>query len=153
VIITANQASGNFWFRAEVATDCASSVTNPGRAVFTYSGTTVADPTTTGANITAVCKDESPLVPWWPTTVPSADFVNQARSFDVDLTVQNVTTNGQNLVVWSVNLTAIDVDWEKPTLQYVMDKNTDYPKTENLIELPNENMVSKFRRLLSRIMC
>jgi len=136
VIITANQTSSNYWFRAEVATDCDSSNNFYGRSIFTYSGTTVADPTTSGATAPNVCKDESPLAPWWNTTVPSSDFSSQVKSLDVDINVQQVTTNNQSIVVWGINLTAIDIDWEKPTLEYVVTGNTSYPQVYNLIELP-----------------
>jgi FtsP/CotA-like multicopper oxidase with cupredoxin domain len=142
VIVTANQTDGNFWFRAEAASDCNSRVLNVGRAIFTYDGTTVADPTTSPFPAPNVCQDEHPLSPWWKTQVPNADFLAQSKVLNVDLERQNVTTNGKNLVLWAVNTSAIDVDWEKPTLQYVLDKNTDYPQVSNLIELPTENIVS-----------
>ncbi|KAF2434506.1 hypothetical protein EJ08DRAFT_581930 [Tothia fuscella] len=140
VIINANKDSGNFWFRAEAAADCASANRFRGRSIFTYENTTVADPTTTGTTPPAICKDESPLVPWWPTTVPKDDFVNQVKNLNVDIGVEQVTTNGQNVVVWGINMNAIDIAWEKPTLQYVVDGNTTYPAKYNLIELPNPNI-------------
>ena len=136
VIITANQTSGNYWFRAEVATDCASSNNFYGRSIFTYSGTQVADPTTSGTTAPNVCHDESPLAPWWNTTVPSSDFSSQVEALYVDIDVQQVTTNNKSIVVWGINLTAIDIDWEKPTLEYVVTSNTSYPHVDNLIELP-----------------
>lgn len=140
VIITANQTSGNYWFRAETATDCASANNFYGRSIFTYSGTTVADPTTSGVTAPSVCKDESPLSPWWNTTVPSSDFTSQVSSLDVDIDVSKVQTNNRSIVVWGVNLTAIDIDWEKPTLEYVVTGNTSYPQVYNLIELPTEGI-------------
>jgi FtsP/CotA-like multicopper oxidase with cupredoxin domain len=140
VIINANQTSGNYWFRAEVATDCASSNNWHGRSIFTYQGANLADPTTSAAAIPSVCKDESPLVPWWATTVPSTDFTSQVTDLEVDINVEQVATNGRNIVVWGINLTAIDIDWEDPTLQYVVNGNTSYPAVYNLIELPVEGI-------------
>lgn len=142
VVIYANQTVGNYWFRAEVATDCASSNNFYGRSIFSYSGAASGDPTTTAATIPSVCKDESPLVPWVPNTVSNTSFISQVKSLDVDIDQEQVTTNGQNIVVWGVNLTAIDADWEKPTLEYVKTGNTSYPTVFNLIEIPNEGTVS-----------
>jgi FtsP/CotA-like multicopper oxidase with cupredoxin domain len=140
VIINANQTSDNYWFRAETAQDCASSNNWHGRSIFTYSDATEADPTTNTTTIPNVCQDESPLVPWWKTTVPSADFDSQVQDMEVDINVEQVTTNNQSIVIWGVNLTAIDIAWEKPTLEYVVESNTSYPTAYNLIELPTPNI-------------
>ncbi|KAF2786927.1 multicopper oxidase [Melanomma pulvis-pyrius CBS 109.77] len=143
VIINANQTASNYWFRAEVAGVCASSNKFYGRSVFSYDTVTVADPTSTAFTIPTVCKDESPLVPWVANTVGSSDdFIKQAGNLQVDLSRQQITTNGQNIVVWGINLTAINVNWDKPTLQYVKDKNTSYPKSFSLIDIPNEGIWS-----------
>lgn len=143
VIITANQTSGNFWFRAEVATDCSSANNYYGRSVFTYADATYAVPTTSAATAPTVCKDESPLVPWVQNSVPSSDFANQVQDLEVDINVEQVTTNGQNVVVWGVNLTAINIAWDMPTLEYVKQGNASYPKAYNLIELPTSGIVSR----------
>jgi FtsP/CotA-like multicopper oxidase with cupredoxin domain len=140
VIIEANATPSNYWFRAEAATDCFSANKWYGRSIFTYTGTTLADPTSQPATAPTVCQDEGPLVPWWNSTVPNTDFDNQVRDLEVDINVEQVAGNGQNVVVWGINLTAIDIDWEKPTLQYVIDKNTTYPQVYSLIELPVENI-------------
>lgn len=44
MIINANQSSGNFWFRADAENACISFNNGVGRSIFTYSGTTVANP-------------------------------------------------------------------------------------------------------------
>jgi FtsP/CotA-like multicopper oxidase with cupredoxin domain len=143
VIFTANQTAGNYWFRAEVVAACASSNNFYGRSIFTYDTVAVTDPTSTGDTQPSDCTEPSPLVPWVANTVgSSADFISQAGNLQIDLARQGVNTNGQNIVVWGINLTGIDVTWEKPTLQYVKDKNTSYPKVFNLLELPNEGIWS-----------
>ncbi|ORY12815.1 putative multicopper oxidase, type 1 [Clohesyomyces aquaticus] len=138
VIFTANQTVGNYWFRAEVATDCASSNNFYGRSIFSYSGAPSGDPSSSAATQPSGCTDMSPLVPWVRNTVDSTAFVNQVGNLEIDLTVEQTTTNGQNIVFWGVNLTAINVDWNMPTLQYVKEGNTSYPSILNLIEIPNE---------------
>lgn len=110
VIFTANQTVGNYWFRAEVAGDCSSSNNYYGRAIFPYAGAPAGDPTSSAFTKPTVCKDESPLVPWVPNQVGSAqDFISQASNLQVDLAVEQATTNGQNIVVWAVNLTGVSL--------------------------------------------
>lgn len=109
VIFTANQAVGNYWFRAEVASDCASSNNFYGRSIFRYSGAPESDPTTTATSFTAGCRDPTTLTPWVSNTVNSEAFLNQVGNLQVDLAREQITTNGQNIVVWGVNMTAIDI--------------------------------------------
>lgn len=73
VVINANQAPGNYWFRAQVETDCTNDDlnSNGGLAIFTYSGVKVATPTTIGYSDGA-CVEPSPLTPWVPNTVGSS---------------------------------------------------------------------------------
>ncbi|KAF2874552.1 putative multicopper oxidase, type 1 [Massariosphaeria phaeospora] len=143
VVITASQTVENYWFRAEVVSACRNSNNFYGRSIFSYEGASSNDPTSSAFSDPGSCVDESPLVPWVPNTVGnSADFIQQADNLDIDLTQEQVATNGKNIVVWGVNLTAINVNWDKPTAQYVKDKNTDYPTALNLIEIPNEGVWS-----------
>lgn len=142
VIFTANQTVDNYWFRAEAETGCNSAVNNPGRSIFSYEGAATADPTTSPLSPRpANCLDESPLIPNFATTVPSDAFNTQVKTLPVQK--GTVTTNGQNIVSWGINFTAIDVDWEKPTYSYVIEKNTSYPSTANLIQISRENIVSE----------
>ncbi|KAF2137677.1 multicopper oxidase [Aplosporella prunicola CBS 121167] len=139
VIITANQTVGNYWFRAEVATGCASANNGYGRGIFSYSGAPSGDPTSTGGSQPGDCNEPLPT-PFAPNNVPSDTFLDQVKSLDVDLTVANVTTNNKNVVFWGVNLTAIDIAWEQPTLQLVADGKSDFPQTYNLIEIPQQGI-------------
>ncbi|KAF2178348.1 multicopper oxidase [Zopfia rhizophila CBS 207.26] len=139
VIITANQTADNYWFRAEVVNACASANNFYGRSTFRYEGASNSDPTTSAATTPVGCADESRLVPWVPNQVSSEQFLQQVGNLQVNLAREQVTTNGQNIVVWAVNLTAINVDWDMPTLEYIKQGNTSYPRTFNLIEFPVEN--------------
>jgi FtsP/CotA-like multicopper oxidase with cupredoxin domain len=138
VVINANQTSGNYWFRADHAKECASDNRHFGRAVFTYSDSNIAIPVS--KEITdkpnSNCSDPlAQIIPVWNTSVPKEDWDEQIPVLAVDLTASNITTNNQNIVAWGINMTAIDVDWRKPTLQYVVDGNDSFPYTYNLIEL------------------
>jgi FtsP/CotA-like multicopper oxidase with cupredoxin domain len=138
VIITANQTASNYWFRAVAAADCYNSNGNVGLSIFNYAGVAVSNPTTTAAAAPSVCQDEQGLVPYVQNTVPRDLFAAQVGDLEVDVGIAQVTTNGQNIVFWGINMSAMDVSWDKPTLQYVLDHNTSYPSVENLIEIPNQ---------------
>ena len=54
----------------------------------------------------------------------------------------SVTASQDNLVQWLVNSSAIKIDWETPTLQYVINGNTSYPESDNVITIGTANSVS-----------
>lgn len=142
MIFTANQTVDNYWFRAEAETACGSNVTHSGLSIFSYEGAAAGDPTSSMLSLKpANCLDESPLNPVFQTVVPSDTFNAQVKDLTVDVNTAGVGTNGQSIVTWGINLTAIDVDWEDPTYSYVINHNTSYPSTENLIQI-SENIVS-----------
>ncbi|MCJ1426817.1 hypothetical protein MMC29_004720 [Sticta canariensis] len=137
VIFTANQTVDNYWFRAKAETACRSNVAQPGLSIFSYEGAVAGDPTSSELSPRpANCLDESPLKPFFQTVVPSDTFNAQVKSLEVEQFNQTgVVTNGKNIVSWGINFTAIDVDWEDPTYSYVINHNTSYPSTANLIQI------------------
>jgi hypothetical protein len=119
VVITANQTGGSYWFRANNAPECSSSINNNSLAIFSY-GPPAGEPTSTGFAEPKACTElTSQLVPKWASNVPSDLFVQQAQELDVNLALPNTSTNNQNIVQWTVNFTTIKVDWEDPTLRWV----------------------------------
>ncbi|KKY27641.1 putative laccase 3 [Phaeomoniella chlamydospora] len=142
VIINANQAVGNYWFRAEVQTGCGTNANNGNiKSIFHYSGASSSLPTTNGTAYTQSCLDETKLVPYVSLNVPSTSLIPDSSVLDVSFATV-ATSGNQTAVQWNLNETAIQVDWEDPTLQYVLDGNTSYPKDLNLITLPKQNAVS-----------
>lgn len=104
-----------------------------GRAIFTYQGSTVADPTTvTAANPPVGCNNPA-SVPKVAKTVPSAQFASQAQNLPVGF--GPVASNGQNVVLWTINGTSMIIDPGKPTLAYLAEGNTSYPQSYNLVEV------------------
>lgn len=144
VIITANQTAGNYWFRAEAETmGCMSYNDGVGLGIFSYSTVKkVATPTTSSTYTNGgVCDEPSPLTPWVPNQVgDESTFIAQASDLDVSLLLPYTGTNNQSIVVWGVNASAMDISWSKPTLTYVMNGDTNFPVTENLIELATEGI-------------
>lgn len=132
VIITANQTAGNYWFRASPEGLCQSGGKNPGKAIFSYSGVTVADPTTNAqtTGVPTACTDPV-TTPQIALNVPSASFSAQAKTLPVafgPVAVQN------NLVLWTINGTSIVIDPGNPTVKMVAQGQTP-PASYNVIEL------------------
>jgi hypothetical protein len=141
VIIDANQAVSNYWFRAVVMTACGSN-NNPNiQSIFSYVGAEDELPTSKSTTTAPQnCDDESSLVPYVVKDVPSANFLTEFETLDVLLDIGN--QNGVSVVQWNVNGSMINVDWQDPTLSYVAAGNTTYPADLNLIQLPEANTVS-----------
>lgn len=135
MIITANKTNGNYWFRADPEGLCQTVNNGLGRAIFNYQGTTVADPTSTpNANPpTGLCTNKADVVPKTARNVPSADFASQARSLPV--AIGPVASNGENVVLWTINGTSMIVDPGKPTLKYVAENNNSYPASYNVVSV------------------
>ena len=141
VIFTANQTAGTYWFRAEVAGDCLSANNGKGRALFTYSGQTVSAPTDANTAPPTNGCGELTTSPYWKQPVDSSTFESQYEQLTVDLTQEQVTTNGANLVVWALNRTAMNINWGQPTLSYVSNGTTSsLPAEYDVIEIPNEGV-------------
>lgn len=153
VIIEANQTASNYWFRADVPAGsvaglCGTNGNNGNiKAIFHYSNATDSNPTSTAWSTTDTpdrCTDEDPanLEPYWDSFVPS-DPLNADPSFlDVQAVEDGVTSDGSTIFRWAINFTSLNVDWDRPILEYVQEGNTSYPSYENLIRVPDDADVS-----------
>jgi FtsP/CotA-like multicopper oxidase with cupredoxin domain len=141
VVITADKTSGNYWFRADADGNCQSANLGTGRSIFTYTGTTVADPTTAAAaNPPTGCTNKMDVVPKTVKNVPSAAFASQAQTLPVAF--GPVASNGQNLVLWTVNGTSMIIDPGEPTLKYIAQNNPNYPPEYNVVSVSPAATVS-----------
>jgi FtsP/CotA-like multicopper oxidase with cupredoxin domain len=132
VIVTANQAVGNYWFRADANTICQSAIARGGLAVFSYQGAPATDPTTAAAaNPPTVCIDPA-STPKIVKTVPSATFAAQAKTLPVafgPVAVRN------NTVLWTINGTSMVIDPGHPTVKYVAEHNDSIPASYNVVNV------------------
>lgn len=144
VIISANQPIASYWFHVVVQGACGENANTNALAIFSYTGANSTTPSSGTGNLppTSGCVDETQLVPYVKLNVPSDEIIPQSSVLDVSLAITH-ESNGQTLVQWNLNDTAIDVDWGNPTLQYVLNGNTSYPRSLNIIELPTANTVSQ----------
>ncbi|KAG9675976.1 laccase-like multicopper oxidase, partial [Aureobasidium melanogenum] len=151
VIIEANQTAGNYWFRADVPTGsviglCGNNKNPNGiKAIIHYSNATFADPTSTAWDTTGDnadrCTDESfnstKLTPYWDSFVPDDALTADPAFLSVGAQEAGVTSNNATIFRWAINTTALNIDWNKPVLEYVQEGNTSYPVSENLINVPD----------------
>ncbi|GAB1731450.1 hypothetical protein NU195Hw_g1064t1 [Hortaea werneckii] len=138
VVIKANQASGNYWFRANVASDCLSANNFYAKAIWSYSDAPSGEPTTSGHPEPSDCKEPSQAAPYWVQPVPSGTFDNAKSSLDVGITQAQFPPGGDSLFVWALGNSSMNVDWEKPTLQYFAENNDDYETRMNVHYTTNE---------------
>ena len=142
VIIEANQPIGDYWFHVVPQSGCSSNLNTNALAIFSYTGannTLPSNSTRSNAPAGADCNDpNSQLIPYVKLDVPSNYTIPQSSILDVGFAiVQNQAQ--QTLFQWNLNFTAMAVQWDKPTLQYVLTGNDSYPPAANLITLPTAN--------------
>ncbi|CAD0099426.1 unnamed protein product [Aureobasidium mustum] len=147
VIIEANQTGGNYWFRADASAPGCTNNGNPHgiRAIIHYSNATFANPTSTAWDTTGDnadrCTDESynsdKLTPFWDSFVPDNALTANPEFLSVQAQEAGVTSDNKTIFRWAINTTALNVDWNKPILEYVQEQNTSYPASENLINVPD----------------
>lgn len=146
VVICANQPMNSYWFHVVPQASCSSNSVANAVSIFTYKGSNSTIPTTGRDNAppSNSCVDDNvDLIPWVPLNVPSNEVIPQTSHLDVGFAViQNSTSGTAVQVQWTLNGTAIYADWANPTLEYVKNGSTSYPKTMNLISLPDRNQWS-----------
>lgn len=127
VVISANQTAGNYWFRAQPATDCFAANRFFARAVWSYSTVTAADPVSTAwPLVTNQCTEPNILAPYWKQEVPSGSFNAVAERLTVNITTGIMLPNKDTVVVWAINNTNLNVNWSRPTVSFIKDGDDNY---------------------------
>lgn len=133
IIIDADQDVDSYWFNVTMfpTSGCGTSKNLKPAAIFRYDGAPDALPTNLGTlPPNANCQDNTNFDPVVSRTADQATLVVDAAKPDHS---QVISVNFVAPVQWLVNGSAIDVSWDKPVLQYVIDGNTSYPRKENLV--------------------
>lgn len=141
VIIHANQPVDNYWLNVTLSPSnlCGTSRNKWPAAIFHYEGAPAEGiPTNQGTPISAGCADETGMVPVVPRQVTQEQFTGANKKFGVSLATPTVPVLGQ-VFRWIVNNTDIEVDWDHPILEYVMNRSTNYPPKSNIVEAPQAN--------------
>ena len=138
VVINATEAIGSYWMNVTLYEEnpCGKSRNPFPAAIVRYEG---ADddklPTKDGERpANTGCKDSLDYSPVLERDVPLDLFVpSGANTMDVTFEVAPVVT-------WKVNGSAINVDWNRPVLEYVLEGNTSYPAANNLIHVDEKDV-------------
>lgn len=151
VTIDASKTPGNYWFNVTFGGSafCGGSLHPNPAAIFHYANAPGGLPTKQGTPpIDHQCLDNMNLSPVVTRSAPVSGFVKKPGNtlpVTLDLT-------GTPLFVWKVNASAINVDWQKPVLDYVMTQNTNYPPGDNLVQIDSVDQVG-FSRLVFGLAC
>lgn len=141
VTIDANRPIGNYWINVTMSgTRACGASRNPfPAAILSYAGAPNSLPTNRGTPVRdSLCAEQTGLVPVVARTVPRDAFsAAPSQSLAVTLEVDQQASK----VFWKVNGSAIDVIWEKPTLEFVAQQNTSYPPRANIIKIPESSQV------------
>lgn len=133
IIINANQAVGNYWLRVDPACG-ANAMAGKILGILRYDGAALSDPTTVNRTPkSTACYDES-VTPYVNNQVPRDQFDGAMDTFIMDFNLSR-TAEGGALVQWLINGSDIRVDWERPTLQNVLDKNFTFEAKRNVFEI------------------
>jgi FtsP/CotA-like multicopper oxidase with cupredoxin domain len=136
VLIDASATPDNYWFNVTVQNPLCGASNNPWpAAIFQYDGVTDALPTDVGTKpADANCVDSLTYEPVVQRAAIEADFTpSPANNLSVSATFTTPVT-------WFVNGSAINVQWDKPVLEYIIEGNTSYPASENLVIIDEKDV-------------
>ncbi|TLD29233.1 hypothetical protein PspLS_04041 [Pyricularia sp. CBS 133598] len=135
IIVEANATPGNYWLRS--GADC-SPATDPtawrdaSTAIVRYDASSTEEPSSkSDVKRSGSCGDEDPsiLVPHLPLNVgPISGMTTQTLGFSAtgdDL--------GHNWFQWTLNSSSLVLDWSKPVLQKVFDREPVFPTPYNMV--------------------
>lgn len=140
VIIDANQTPGNYWFNVTFSesSGCGEVLSPDGEtpvypaAIFHYAGAPGDLPTNPGGPVRDhKCLDLIDLKPVVPRKVP-VDGIGTVGSLDIHLETTPYFK-------WTINGSAIDVDWQNPVIDYVINQNTSFPPEYNVVEVEGKS--------------
>lgn len=141
VVINADQAAGAYWLNATLSSVglCGTSKNPYPAAIVVYEGFEESLPTNPGVPPTdTYCADDVTHRPLVPISAPITEF--NPRPEDTLSVSLDVNTNISK-VFWEVNGVPINVSWEKPILEYVLNNELSFPLEDNVIQLPDETVV------------
>ncbi|KAK0644590.1 laccase [Cercophora newfieldiana] len=139
VTIDASQPVANYWFNVTFSNTraCGSSNNPHPAAIIRYSGAENANPRNPGVPPEeSFCADQTDFVPIVTRTVPRNQFTGATNQ---TLAVTLAVDAAASKVFWKVNNSAITVNWDKPTLEFVQQGNASYPTKENVITIPESS--------------
>ncbi|RMZ79532.1 hypothetical protein DV737_g3373, partial [Chaetothyriales sp. CBS 132003] len=145
IVIHANEIVASYWFHVVPQDGCSSNLNTNALAIFEYEGADSDTPPNEDRNNappTSDCADPNDLlVPFVKLDVPENGKIPDSASLDVGFTVTQDSNQVTN-VQWPLNFSSMQVTWQNPTLQRVLDSNFDFARDMNVITLPQANIWS-----------
>lgn len=136
VIIDASNTVDNYWMNVTMFEEnlCGSSKNPFPAAIIHYEGASGSLPTNKGtAPANSGCMDSLDFIPMVTREAPIDNFMpNSDNTLDISFEISP-------LVTWKVDGSAINVDWNNPVLQYVLEGNTSYPASDNLVHVDEKD--------------
>ncbi|ORY61466.1 ascomycete fungal laccase from thielavia arenaria [Pseudomassariella vexata] len=147
VTIDASQKAANYWFNVTISgggTVCGDTKNTEAAGVFHYAGAPGGLPTNPGTKpIDALCVDNLDLSPVVPRDVDLVGFtpcIHNNLSAGLDFHGTGPTgSHPRPTVTWTVNGNAMNVDWDRPVLEYILEGNTSYPRQDNIIVIDEKD--------------
>ncbi|KAJ5715508.1 extracellular dihydrogeodin oxidase/laccase [Penicillium malachiteum] len=135
VIVTAKElTSENFWLRAIPQEACSETdLTSKVKGIIRYDNSSTVDPTTSAYEYTDFCADEESfdLIPYLQVNASDTYAYGEKEEVEVQVT--------DNAMLWLMNKTSFDTQWEYPTLMQVADNNQTWLARQRVIHLPEAN--------------
>lgn len=145
VIIVANQSPKSYWLRAEVQSDCGANFNNGNiKSIVSYAGYKSSVPSTSATSYQSRCLDEQQIVPHWNSYVPSNDGFAMPTFLGTAIN-QSYASDGTMTIYWQVNGSALNVDWNNPTIELVESGDSAVLTSPSIVQIPLERRVS-YRR-------
>ncbi|KAI1360976.1 multicopper oxidase-domain-containing protein [Xylaria arbuscula] len=140
VTIDASKTPGNYWVNVTMppTSRCGTSLNPAPAAILHYAGAPVSNPTNPGTpQPDAQCRDSLSYVPVVTRSAPLDQFTASAKN-TLDVTLESPPT--APLVHWKINGTSINVNWDRPIVDYVLGGNTSYPASDNVVMVNQKNV-------------
>ncbi|KAL9941995.1 hypothetical protein D7B24_006905 [Verticillium nonalfalfae] len=141
VIIEANQKVANYWFNATLASSrfCGTTRIKQPAAIFSYAGAPkTKQPTNPGTPVNAVCSDTVGFSPVVKKIAPKKEFLKSQGYLDVNL--KTPVIDDVAVFRWEVNGSSINVEWDRPILEYIREGDFDWPREANVIDIAQKNV-------------
>jgi hypothetical protein len=137
-VVEANQAVANYYFRIGTGGGVCdgpneqATAGNTKGAIISYAGAGAAVPTSSPLSLPGGCYDEDQIVTIISTTVPAPAQAPVLMNLTLDTSVG---------VFWKVNGVAMDINWNVPTLDYVLNGTDQLPASDNAVVISSAGWV------------
>jgi FtsP/CotA-like multicopper oxidase with cupredoxin domain len=133
ILINASEAIDNYWFNVTMLANsaCGNSINTLPAAIFKYEGAPSGLPTNEGTlPAPANCQDSLSYTPVVTRKADATTLLAEALAPEHQIDIGFDFTAP---LIWNINTSSATVQWDKPVIEYVLESNTSYPRSENLI--------------------